>query len=169
MESSKPQTLNVVERQGLRCRILCECYALHHNGKNPYRIVVRRDDTGAISTRYRNIVSQSLEYLKSNISVSEIVAAEEYLIKSNFLYGEIKSGIISIITVRGINNYGIDLVEDAVDESKDEKLRQLILDKDPTKIGDYLTACFKYPVGESVKTMVNAILPLLQGAFSSNG
>lgn len=143
---------------------------LHHNGKKPLRMVVSDGDTGRIVPQRHNPIAQNLEYLKSGISALEIVAAEEYLIKSGFIDGEIDApGRISIITVRGITNRGIDLVENAVKESKDEDLQKLMLDKDPIKIGDYLTTIFKYPVEESCEVVVSAILPLLQKAFSSGG
>lgn len=138
---------------------------MHHNGKNPYRVVIRYDSTGELAQKYTSPVSQGLEYLKLDIPKHEIISAEEYLIKSGYLDGTIQqNGMASVFDIRGITNSGIDLVENAVQKLDNNDLRKAILGNDPVKIGDHINRIFRYPVLQEFQKLVDIVIPMLQGA-----
>lgn len=157
---------DIVERQGLRFQILCECYALKHKAKNPYRIVFRFEEAGRVDTKYANSSAKNLSYVQSGSAAAEIVAAEEYLVESDLLYGTVEhQGIITVVTNQGIGNRGVDLVETVVLQSRHSELRDALSVKSVAQITDFFAKYFKLPLAPEVEEVRQIFLSLMGAAF----
>ena len=140
-----PKRLDVIERQGLRFRILCEYYIMLHKGENPLR------------------PNNKPPYKNAKISKPEINAAEKYLIDRGLLEGNIDnySGKL-LIFISGISDAGVDLVEQAILESKNKELREVISEKSIEKAERFIKKCFNHPATDSIcKATVDVIVRLL--------
>lgn len=156
----------IVERQGLRFQILCECYALKHKAKNPHRIVIRFEEVGKVDTKYANSSAKNLSYIQTGNAAAEIVAAEEYLIESGLLYGTVRhQGIITVVTNQGIGNRGVDLVEKVALQSPHSGLQKALSVKNVAQITDFFTKHFKLPLTSEVEEVRQIFLQLLEATF----
>ena len=141
-----PKKLDVMERQGLRFRILCEYYIMLHKGENPLR------------------PNNTPKYKNAEIDKPEINAAEKYLVDRGLLEGSIeKYPDALLIIISGISYVGIDLVEQAAAESRNKELNEAVTEKNIEKAEGFVKKCFNHPVaGSACKVAVDVIVPLLR-------
>lgn len=150
----------------MRFQILCECYALKHRAKNPHRVTFRFEEVGKIDTKYANPNAQNLGYLQSGSAPDEIVAAEEYLIKSGLLYGTVEHhGPVTVVTNQGIDKRGVDLVEKVVLQLRHQGLREALSVKSVAQITDFFAKCFRLPLTPEMEEVHQIIVQLLEIAF----
>ena len=141
-----PRISDILARQGLRFRILCEHYMMFHKGENPL--------SPGITPKYK----------KLGIEQSEVNAAEKYLIDKGLLEGRIYrySGSLSIV-ISGVSDSGSDFVEDVVKESESVELDEAVSGKNIEKVEAIITKCFSNPaVGSVYKILADVIVHSFQ-------